>query len=164
PPQPARALPRVRRDDDLVRPRLQLGECILERRDRIRLDHVARRGDALAAQGLERPLEPAAGRGAACVLVDDVALARLVDRGNDRHEERAFRAPPLQGVDQSATGNSLVRDHEPVLHRTGTSSSVPARSPLKTACRAPSTPYSYGLPTTCGISAKLKIGGGERSC
>ena len=33
-----------------------------------------------------------------------------------------------------------------------------------TACRAPGTPYSYGPPTTCGISSKLKIGGGEVTC
>ena len=32
------------------------------------------------------------------------------------------------------------------------------------ACRAFGTPYSYGPPTTCGISSKLKIGGGELTC
>ena len=32
------------------------------------------------------------------------------------------------------------------------------------ACRAPGTPYSYGPPTTTGISSKLKIGGGELTC
>ena len=35
---------------------------------------------------------------------------------------------------------------------------------LITAWRAPGTPYSYGPPTTCGISSKLKIGGGEVTC
>src|SRR3954449_4305983 len=39
-----------------------------------------------------------------------------------------------------------------------------ARSPLRTACTAPGTPYSYGPPTTCGISSKLKIGGGDKPC
>ncbi len=29
---------------------------------------------------------------------------------------------------------------------------------------APGTPYSYGLPTTWGISSKLKIGGGDETC
>ena len=43
-------------------------------------------------------------------------------------------------------------------------SSSHVRSPLKTAWRAPGTPYSYGLPTTCGISSKLKIGGGDETC
>ena len=33
-----------------------------------------------------------------------------------------------------------------------------------TAGRAPGTPYSYGPPTTCGISSKLKMGGGEETC
>ena len=32
------------------------------------------------------------------------------------------------------------------------------------AWRAPGTPYSYGPPTTCGGSSKLKIGGGELTC
>ena len=40
----------------------------------------------------------------------------------------------------------------------------PPSSGLSTACRAPGTPYSYGPPTTCGISSKLKIGGGEDTC
>src|SRR5207253_4485883 len=39
-----------------------------------------------------------------------------------------------------------------------------ARSPFRTACTAPGVPYSYGPPTTCGISSKLKIGGGEETC
>src|SRR5688572_1003926 len=43
---------------------------------------------------------------------------------------------------------------------TGTS----LRSPFNTACTDPGTPYSYGPPTTCGISSKLKIGGGEETC
>src|SRR5262249_91459 len=47
---------------------------------------------------------------------------------------------------------------------TFTSSSSTTRSPLKTACFAPGTPYSYGPPTTCGISSKLKTGGGELTC
>src|SRR5262249_35953531 len=34
----------------------------------------------------------------------------------------------------------------------------------KIACFAPGTPYSYGPPTTCGTSGKLKIGGGESTC
>ena len=34
----------------------------------------------------------------------------------------------------------------------------------KIAWRAPGTPYSYGPPTTCGTSGKLKIGGGDSIC
>ena len=36
--------------------------------------------------------------------------------------------------------------------------------PARIACRAPGTPYSYGPPTTCGISSKLKTGGGDETC
>src|SRR5213078_405202 len=97
------------------------------------------------------------------VLVDDVALARLVDRSDDG-DEQVIGLPRLQRLDQAPPGDGLVRDHEHVCQRTGTSSTSVARSPLKTACRAPSTPYSYGLPTTCGISSTLKIGGGELTC
>ena len=32
------------------------------------------------------------------------------------------------------------------------------------ACFAPGTPYSYGPPTICGISSKLKTGGGDETC
>src|SRR5207248_2798601 len=142
--QPARLLARMRRDDDLVRPLLELDERVPDSRDRIGLDDEARGGDALRAQRLERPLQPAPGRGAAGVLVDDVALAGLVDRADDRDPERPLRAAALERPDQALAGDGLVGDHEHVLHRTGASSSSTTRSPLKTACRAPATPYSYG--------------------
>ena len=60
--------------------------------------------------------------------------------------------------------DGLVRDDEDVPHRCRHLLELAARSPVKTAWRAPGTPYSYGLPTTCGISSKLKIGGGEVTC
>ena len=50
----------------------------------IGLDDEAVRGDRLLAEELERLVEPAAGGGAARVVVDDVALPRLVDRGRSR--------------------------------------------------------------------------------
>src|SRR5439155_21744431 len=122
-------------------------------------------GDAGLSQRLQRGLQPAARRGTPRVLVDHVALPRLVDRRNHGHAQRPLLASPLQRVDQALPGDGFVRDHQhvPLLaHRTGTSSVV--RSPSKTACRAPGTPYSYGFPTTCGISSKLKTGGGELTC
>src|SRR6476660_8766864 len=164
-PQPAGFLTRVRRDDDLVGTGLELSEGVAERCDRIRLDHEPRGMDAGLAQRLKRAFQPTARGGAPRVLVDHVALARLVDRGDNGHPQRALLGAPLQRVDQALAGDRLVRDHQDVAlfaHRTGTSSET--RSPLKTACRAPGTPYSYGLPTTCGISSKLKIGGGELTC
>src|SRR5262249_7641027 len=39
-----------------------------------------------------------------------------------------------------------------------------ASSPGMITWRAPGTPYSYGPPTTRGISSKLKTGGGEETC
>src|SRR5205814_8981334 len=82
------------------------------------------------------------------------------------------RRVPLDRVDQSLACDGLVRDDEDVppglaqacTSSSWTSSSCAVRAPLKTACLAPGTPYSYGLPTTCGISSKLKIGGGELTC
>src|SRR5439155_7730128 len=162
--QPTGALARVGRDDDLVRARLELHERVAPGGDRVRVDDVARGLDALRAKRLERPVEPAARGGATRVLVDDVALARLVDRADHRDEQLSLRAAPLERLDQALSGDGLVRDHEDVLHLVGTSSSSTWRSPLKTAWRASGTPYSYGLPTTCGISSKLKIGGGELTC
>ena len=41
---------------------------------------------------------------------------------------------------------------------------APASWTVTIAWRAPGTPYSYGPPTTCGGSSKLKIGGGELTC
>src|SRR4029077_4998928 len=107
--------------------------------------------DARLAQCREGALEPAARRRAARVLVDDVALARLVDRRDHRHAQGPFLRPPLQGVDQALARDRLVRDHEDMAlcaHRTGTCSTSCVRSPLKTAWRAPGTPYSYGVPLT----------------
>src|SRR5581483_7618960 len=116
-------------------------------------------------QRAERAVEPAAGGGAARVLVDDVAGGGLVD---GRHHDRADRAalgPPLHRLEQLARGQRLVRDDEhdggPGGHAC-TSSSTGCLP--KTAWRAPGTPYSYGPPTTCGISSKLNTGGGDDTC
>src|SRR5439155_6700225 len=152
----------MRRDDDLVGRRLELVQRVANGGDGVGLDDQARCRDALRPQNLERPIEPPACRGAPRVLVDDVALPRLVDRADDGDTQLALCLAPFQGLDQASPGDGLVRDHEHVFHLMGTSSAT--RSPLKTACRAPATPYSYGLPTTCGISSKLKSGGGELTC
>ncbi len=58
-----------------------------------------------------------AGRGAAGVLVDDVALARLVDRRDHGHAHRPVLAPPLERLDQAPAGDRLVRDHEHMVPR-----------------------------------------------
>src|SRR5204863_5038249 len=94
--------------------------------------------------------------------VNDVPLARRAD-GRD-HSDQVGRVP-LDGVRQRAAGHGLVRDDEQVTQCFASTSSInPTRSPLKTACLAPGTPYSYGLPTTCGSSSKLNTGGGELTC
>src|SRR5204862_3773254 len=78
--EPAGARLRVRRHDDLVRRRLELGEGVADGVDGVGVDDEPVRRDPGVTQHLQRPLEPAARGGAARVLVDDVALARVVDR------------------------------------------------------------------------------------
>src|SRR5581483_653278 len=99
--------------------------------------------------------------GAARVGVDDIASLRLVHGRDDRDAEvvaaRGQRVPQRLRVDR------LVRHDEQMGH-TCTSSISRAFEGASTACCAPGTPYSYGEPTTCGISSKLKIGGGEVTC
>src|SRR5439155_18906342 len=119
---------------------------------------------ARAAQPLQGLLESPPGGRSARLLVDDVTAARLVHRAEHRHGQ-----PPLSGValhclDQLPAGDCLVRDHEQPPQFLPTSSSSCCRAPFSSACRAPGTPYSYGPPTTCGISSKLKIGGGDDTC
>src|SRR5205823_13976059 len=70
----------------------------------------------------------------------------------------------LDRLDEPAPSDGLVGDDEKVHQCLISSVSVAARSPFRTAWRAPGTPYSYGFPTTCGISSKLKIGGGDETC
>ena len=89
--QPARLLLRVRRDDDLVG--LELVDRVAERGHGIGLDDDAVRGDACRAQQLERLVEPPPRGGAARVVVDDVALARLVHRREHGHLHVAVLAP-----------------------------------------------------------------------
>ena len=162
----SRTAPGVRRDDDLVDPRLELCERVLDRLHRARVDDEALGGDARLAQRGQRSLEPRPADGAARVLVDDVALVRLVDRRNHGHEVVAARRARARRRAASPTQRSRSRSR-------GRGSSVGADRPGSTCsgCGAAEdrvaragTPYSYGPPTTCGISSKLKIGGGEQTC
>ena len=58
-------------------------------------------GIAGVAQQRQRLVEPAARRGAARVLVDDVAVARLADRRDHRHVDVLVNRRPLaQSVEQ----------------------------------------------------------------
>src|SRR5436190_766849 len=127
----------------------------------IRLDDVAVGRDAGLAQVVEGTVEPATRRRAARVGVDDVAPLRLVHRRDDGDVEVV--AAGCERVSQRLRVDGLVRDHEHVRH-TGTSSISRALDGARTACCAPGTPYSYGEPTTCGISSKLKVGGGDVTC
>src|SRR5437588_3118306 len=151
------------RDDDAIGRRLERRECIASRVDRVRLDHHSVRRDPGLVQRLESAVEAPSGGGASGVLVHDVAARRGAYRREHRDEVLAAAGSALHRVQQLLAGHGLVRDHEDVAH-TFTSSSSTTRSSLKTACRAPGTPYSYGPPTTCGISSKLKTGGGDETC
>src|SRR5438034_1210991 len=180
-------------DHDCVDARLELGQCILHGGYRIGLDDQPVGGDPLVAEERECPVEPPAGGCAARVLVDDIAALGLV-HGRDHRDLQVLVAPVLlHRCDELAAGDGLVGDDQqmhrlpPLAAATAnsprnvgrcsavtrarsahqwlfTSVSVAARSPFKTAWRAPGTPYSYGFPTTCGISSKLKIGGGDETC
>ena len=151
---PARPRLRVRRDDDLVHRRLELRERVAHRVHRVGLDDEAVRRDPRRPKLLERLVEPPPGGRPPRVLVDDVALAGRVHRADDRDLSR--RRPALERL-ASARARRPSRSRPP-----GRGSMLapprahPTRSPLKTACRAPGTPYSYGVPTTCGSSSKLK--------
>ena len=87
-------------------------------------------------------------------------------RRDDGDVHRARLRPPAQRLDQALAAHRLVGNDQHPARRAHTfvSSSSVARSPFSTAWRAPGTPYSYGFPTTCGISSKLKTGGGDETC
>src|SRR5437763_3199297 len=153
----------MRGEDDLVDRRVELRECVAHGGDGIALDHQSVCRDAFVAEQRERPLEPPPGRSAACVLVDHVAAFRLIDGADDRDPKLAVLSA-LDRLDQRATGDGLVGDDEEVHQCDLTSVSAGARAPFRRACRGPGTPYSYGLPTTCGISSKLKTGCGGETC
>src|SRR5262249_10253464 len=78
--------------------------------------------------------------------------------------------PSSERLAKPLPGHRLVGDDEHVAQpglahfRASTSSRCRVLAPLNTPCCAPSTPYSYGPPTTCGTSSKLKIGGGDETC
>src|SRR5205085_10220393 len=95
------------------------------------------------------------------VGINDVPARRLADRRDDRHPDVAVTR--CKRVAQRPRVDRLVRDHEDVRHA-GASAISGAFDGARIACCAPTTPYSYGEPTTCGISSKLKVGGGEETC
>src|SRR5207247_4554343 len=117
-------------------------------------------GEPRPAQELQRLVESPARRRAARVVVDDVAMARL-GHGRDHRDPPAAPRLATHRGEQRVGRRRLVRDHEHVRQPALTCSGAAAP---KIAWRAPGTPYSYGLPTTVGISSKLKIGGGELTC
>src|SRR5262245_20102861 len=164
--EPARLLLWMRCDDDLVDRRLELRERVADRSHGICLHDEPMGRDAFVPEHAECAVQPPPCRGAAGVLVDDITTLGLVDGGDHGHAQVAVFLVPLDRFDQLAAGDRLVGDNEQMHQCTGTSSSAAAavRSPFNTAWRAPGTPYSYGLPTTCGISSKLKTGGGEETC
>src|SRR4029453_884177 len=152
---------RVCRDDDLGRPRLEHLDRIAHGVRGIRVDDETVGGNPGLTELRQRALEPPTRGRAPRVLVDDVTGMRIADRREHGHE---IRLPARDGVDQVRPRHGLVRDDQYVPHGDRASSSSCSRAPLNTACRAPGTPYSYGPPTICGISSKLKTGGGEDTC
>jgi hypothetical protein len=97
-----------------------------------------------------------------------LVLARPAHGHDDRDSHRTAPGAAPDGVDKLLADERLVGDHEQrcrlLLAHACTSSSASRAPPERTAWRAPGTPYSYGPPTICGISSKLKTGGGEDTC
>src|SRR4029078_13682583 len=150
-PEPARLqLAGVRRDDDLIR--VVLVDGVLDRRDGVWLAHGSARGDPALVQKVKRPAQTPIRARAPAVRVDDEACPRLVLRRNDRDRDGPFPSSASQSVDERLSSHGFVRDHEDMARlghqceATFSPSGTSARSPFRTACRAPRTPYSYGLP------------------
>src|SRR5687768_4508757 len=155
------------RNDQLV-DRLE-SEDVLHGRDRPALEHVAVRGDPGGTEIRDEPVDAPASRCPPGVPVDDVAGARVVHRRHDDGADRPLLGPAPDGVEELDADERLVRDDENdgrlgledhIAHVAASWSAPPRR----TACLAPGTPYSYGPPTTCGISSKLNTGGGDVTC
>ena len=72
------------------------------------------RRDALGAELRERPVEPPARRGPPRVLVDDVALARVVDRRDHGHADRPLLGAALER--QARDGPIRVTVLAPINH------------------------------------------------
>ena len=116
----------------------------------------------------DEPVDAAPGGGAPRVPVDDVAGLRDRSPGAtttarigpcSARRRTASRSSTPTSVSLATTRTTARVDRRLELAHTCASCSAPPRS---TACFAPGTPYSYGPPTTCGISSKLNTGGGER--
>ena len=119
-------------DDDRVHGRLELGHRVAHCGVRIGLDDEAVGGDPLLPQRGERSVEPAAGRRAARVLVDDEAALRLTHGTDDGDAQLGLTAVPLDRLDQLAAGDRLVGDDQQMHQRTWTSVAA-GRSPFRTA-------------------------------
>ena len=158
--QPARARLGVGRDDDLVR--LEDLAGVHRGRVGIRVHHLAGGLDVLVGELGDGELQPVLGRLAHRAVVDHVAVLGLVLGSDHEGLDLALGLAALHGVDQRLAADGLV-GYDEDLHSAATGSRFSAGA-LNTACCAPGTPYSYGPPTTVGISSKLKIGGGEDTC
>ena len=129
-PPPARLRLRMGRDDQLVG---------LLHRDRV-LDGVSgswsttcpSAGDPRLAELLQRAVEPPAGRRAARVLVDDVALARLVHGRDHRRRARRLPAARRRTASSSSSPASVSFATTRILRRRG---SFTARAPPRRAVR-----------------------------
>jgi hypothetical protein len=128
--EPAGALLGVRRDDHLVRLRVEHRHRVPDGVLRIGVDDEAVRLDPGLVQRGQRAVEPAPGGRAPRVFVDDVARMRLADRRDDGDEVRTAGSPLLQRLDQALAGHRLVRDHQDVMCHDGDPSRL-----LRTTCR-----------------------------
>jgi hypothetical protein len=126
-PQPTRLqLPGMCGDDHLVR--LVLVDGVLDRLERVGVDHGPARCDAGFVQEVERAPQPSLGTRAAAVRIDDEPRARLVLRRDDRDADRPGLRPLHEQVDEGLARDRLVRDDEDVP-RLGANGRSPSPAP-----------------------------------
>ena len=125
-------------------------------------------GNPGLAECRECPVEAPTGCRTSRVAVDDVPGSRLGHRSDHSDANRSRFGTTLHRGDElwrRRASRSRRRGSDGRSRHACTSSASRASfCGAMTACRAPGTPYSYGPPTTCGISSKLKMGGGEETC
>src|SRR5206468_7169133 len=103
-PQPAGPRLRMRADDDLVD--LLGGEHVLHRGERLVVVDRSVRRNPREPERREHAVEPATGCRTARVAVDDVALAWLGDRSDDRYPGRPALGALPQNLDKLVSDDS----------------------------------------------------------
>ena len=146
--------------------RLELRERVAHRIDRVGVDDEAVGRDPRLTQVVERLVEPAPGRGAPRVLVDDVP-----SRGGFTGQTTVTWTGPASARRASALvrprprpSRSRRRGRGHVSVRPSRARGLDAGRPVEHRVPRARDAVLVRAPTTCGSSSKLKYGGGEETC